>query len=145
MNIESTIRQKVIEILSDATSDPVYEFGSSSDEKTGAQFVVQCDRPSPAEDGRTRAGRAAELTYVLIIHAIIHSQKQREDVEKTMSMTIIADSVITQITTETVTDWLNGSGQCTGIYEQEGSYNFSESFDDFVTTAELYIMQTQES
>ena len=145
MSIEATIRKKVIALLEAVTADPVVKFGSASDEKTGAQFVVQCDRPTPSEGGRTRAGRAIERTYTLVIHAIVHSNKHREDGAKADSMCDIADAVIGLIDTETATAWLDGEGQCTGVSEQEGQYNFSETFDDFATVAELHIIPTQET
>ena len=143
MTIGETIIQNIINAIRGKSSLPAYPFGSGDDEAGGAQYVIQCDRPAIAD--RDKSGRAFEQTYMLVIHVIVHSQKTREDKTLKDEMINTADEVISDLEIETVDEWLDGAGQCTGINEQDGEYQFSEAFDDFATVAEIYVIPTQES
>ena len=141
MTHESTIKDAVIAALQEDVSIPVIEFGSPSDETAGAQVVIQCDRP--AIEYRDKMGRAKERNYTLAIHLIVHSHWLKEDGNDDKKAETLAaiDSFIEDLELTDVDGWLDGGGQCTAIHEQDGTYSFSETFDDFATVAEIHIME----
>ena len=140
MTMESKIIAGVKAGLEAVTDIPVFEFGSRSDESTGVQIVVQCDRPAVAQ--ADKSGRAAEWTFSLVLHSILHSQLQREDETKKGETIKICENYIRGLALSDINDWLDGDAECTGINEQDGVYTFSENFDDFATVAEIHAIAT---